>query len=102
MSGLLSGVGVGDGVAVGLGVGVTVGVGTGVGEGTGEVHKLPSKLPGFTPAAVQGATGYALDAKAIHFPSLLICGLLFDISTLMLLIVGGPKWLFVTLFVLVI
>ena len=83
------GLGFGVGDPVGVGVGLAGGVGVGVGAGI--VHAFPSKLLGSVEFDPHASAEYAFEAKAIHFPSLLIWGRLFCISTLMLLGMGGPK-----------
>lgn len=89
-NGFVGGVGVGVGVpegvgvAVGVGVGVAFGVGVtvGVGVGVGEVKVLPLNEPGFVPFTGDPATDdVAFELKTIHFPSLLITGRVFTIST---------------------
>ena len=86
-NGFAAGLGVGVGVpfgvgdAVGVGVGVKDGVGDGDGVGVGAVNELPSKDPGFVGFGVVGLDVVAFELNAIHFPSLLMTGRVFIIST---------------------
>ena len=69
----------------------------------GAVNALPSNDPGFVVSAgVAGVAVVAFELKAIHFPSLLITGLVLDIMTLTLLKLAGRFESNKTLFVSVI